>query len=420
MLRILLITPEVPYPPKQGASLRNFYILKGLAERHEVSLFSASGTKDHLDRSIDSPLDDLCRHVRIEYVPERTDATRLSRLLTLNSPDMAHRFQGESLIKALVDHLDQTQGDINAPSPYDIIQVEGLELAHLIPVIRHHSPASRIVYDAHNAETGLQRRALDTDLAKIKRWPAAAYSFVQVRRLDRYESWACESADTVTAVSDSDAKYLSRYTHGKLPSVVPNCIDIKEYDGSDDSEIEPSDILFMGKMDYRPNVDAVLWFNETIWPLIKEKRPETRWLIVGQKPHSRLDSLKSSPGIEITGFVDQVQPYLAGTKVVILPLRMGSGTRLKLLQALASSKTVVSTTIGAEGFPGIGDGAIVIQDDPGRFADSVLALLDDEHTREDISSKGRTYANTYDWRQVIPKFDAVYDELLTGKDSAAS
>lgn len=416
MYRILLITPEVPYPPKQGASLRNFNILKGLARNHDVSLFSASRTKERVLDDIESPLDDLCRHVHIEYVPERTDASRLSRLLTLNSPDMAHRFQGESLIKALVDHIDQAQEDNDAVSPYDIVQIEGLELAHLIPVIRHHSPTTRIVYDAHNAETGLQRRALETDLAKFKRWPAAAYSFVQVRRLDRYESWACESADIVTAVSDSDAKYLSRYTHGKLPSVVPNCIDVKEYERSPDTESEPSDILFLGKMDYRPNVDAVLWFYDSIWPLIKEKRPDARWLVVGQKPHSRLTPLKSSPGVVITGYVDQVQPYLAGTKVVILPLRMGSGTRLKLLQALASSRAVVSTTIGAEGFPGIGNDAIIIQDEPERFADSVLTLLDDERSRELIGSIGLAYAEKYDWRQVIPKFDAVYDELLNDSD----
>ncbi len=344
-------------------------------------------------------------------VPERTQTTRFSRLLSLNTPDIAHRFQDEALFRAFIDHLEDVKSNEQNLDPYDVIQIEGLEMAHLIPVIRRYSPTSRIVYDAHNAETELQRRALDTDLASVSRWPAAAYSFLQVRRLDRYESWACESADAITAVSSSDARQLSRYVHGESLTVVPNCIDVEEYVDLSSRGKEDFDILYTGKMDYRPNVDAVLWFADEIWPRILEKRPDTSWAIVGQKPHSRLAQLGSNPGVTVTGYVDYVQPYLAGAKVVILPLRMGSGTRLKLLEALASSKAVVSTAQGAEGFPDIGDEAIVIEDNPERFADSVLSFLESKKQREEIGSKGRQYAQQYEWRRIIPLFDDVYDAL---------
>jgi len=411
VLRILLITPEIPYPPRQGASLRNFYIVKGLALHHEVSLFSASSTGVVPDESEKSPLDRLCRQIRVVQVPERTQTTRFSRLLSLNTPDIAHRFQDEALFQALIDHLDEVNSEEQNLDPYDVIQIEGLEMAHLIPIIRRYSPATKIVYDAHNAETELQRRALNTDLASVSRWPAAVYSFLQVRRLERYEAWACESADAITAVSSSDARQLSRYVHGKSLTVVPNCIDVEEYVDLSSKGKEDFDILFTGKMDYRPNVDAVLWFADEIWPRILEKRPDTSWAIVGQKPHSRLAQIGSEPGITVTGYVDHVQPYLAGANVIVLPLRMGSGTRLKLLEALASAKAVVSTTQGAEGFPNIGDEAIVIEDDPERFADSVLYFLESKQKRDEIGSKGRQYAQQYHWRRIIPLFEDVYGAL---------
>jgi glycosyltransferase involved in cell wall biosynthesis len=408
--KILLITPEVPYPPEQGASIRNFFILKGLARNHQVSLFSASRLSGETMDLAGSPLSELCDSIRIAHVPERDQRSRLARLLTLNTPDLAGRFQGEGLIRSLVQHLNEVK---ETEDRYNIVQIEGLELAHLIPVIRYHFPSARVLYDAHNAETELQRRALDTDLANPKRWPAALYSFVQVRRLDHYESWTCESADRVTTVSDGDAKHLARYLGGAQPAVIPNCIDFDSYQELSSQEAVASDILFMGKMDYRPNVDAVLWFAEKIWPLLLEKDSDLQWFIVGQKPHLRLEALKSSPGITITGYVGSVLPYLQGAKLMVLPLRMGSGTRLKLLEALASSTAVVSTSIGAEGYPGIGEEAVLIRDDPAAFAEAVLDLLRDEEKRGNLGRRGREYAAQYDWRKVIPGFDAVYQELLS-------
>ena len=420
MQRILVITPEYPYPPEQGASLRNFYILLGLAGRYDVTLLSA--TKDEkLGLAVDdSPLTDACQTIRVVHVPDRSPAKRLSRLLTRRSPDMAHRFQDSAFEETLIEVLSDKSGGLVDPRQFDIAQIEGIELAQAMPIIRRCSQETRIVYDAHNAETDLQRSAFHTDLASVSRWPGAAYSYVQTRRLDRYEAWACQTADDVTAVSYSDADCLSKYRQGQPPTVIPNCIDLRDYEASPTSSTKSFDILFTGKMDYRPNVDAVLWFADEIWPRILEKRPETSWAIVGQKPHSRLEGLRTSPGITITGYVDRVQPYLAGAGVVVLPLRMGSGTRLKLLEALASSKPVVSTTLGAEGYPGVGEAGVTIVNDPEQFASSVLSLLNNRARRQELGTTGRAFAHNYDWRRVIPMFDGVYDALLMKGKSKAS
>lgn len=419
MHRILILTPELPYPPEQGASLRNLYILMGLARRHDVSLFSASRTSGEVGVKDDSPLNELCRTIHVIHAPERSRSSRMLRLFARKTPDIAHQFQDVAYENALVKNLRSGGRGDEAPAHYDFVQIEGLELAHAIPIIRRHSPMTRIVYDAHNAETELQRRALRTDLSSLRRWPAAAYSHIQARRLNRYEAWACQSADWVTTVSESDAKYLSKYNNAQSISVIPNCIDVENYDESAETYVKEYDLLYTGKMDYRPNVDAVLWFANEIWPRIVDKRPATTWGIVGQKPHTRLEWLRSSPGVTVTGYVERVQPYLAGAKVVVLPLRMGSGTRLKLLEALASSKAVVSTTLGAEGFPGIGSESIVIEDEPERFANSVLSLLDNQNKRTHLGSAGRRYAEQYDWRRIIPLFEDVYDALHKGGQSGA-
>ncbi len=416
MYRILVLTPELPYPPEQGASLRNLYILKGLARRYDVSLFSASSSAGESGGQDESLLNEVCRSVRVVTIPVRSRAGRVSRLISGRTPDIAHRFQNTLYEDALLELLQNGEHGDEAPLRYDAVQIEGLELAHAIPIIRQHSPATRILFDAHNAETELQRSALRTDLASLRRWPAAAYSFVQTRRLNRYEAWACQSADWVTTVSESDAKYISRYIQTRSLSVIPNCIDLEDYTEINQYGVEVFDLLFTGKMDYRPNVDAVLWFASEIWPRILEKRPETTWAIVGKNPHSRLGWLRSSPGVTVTGYVERVQPYLAGAKVVVLPLRMGSGTRLKLLEALASSKAVVSTALGAEGYPGIGAEAIVIEDDPDRFAKSVLSLLDHQDQRDQLGFTGRRYAEGYDWRRIIPLFEDVYDTLLSKRE----
>ncbi|MGB3714900.1 MAG: glycosyltransferase [Candidatus Promineifilaceae bacterium] len=412
MHRILLLTPELPYPPEQGASLRNLYILQGLARCYDVSLLSASSSEGVREGLDESPLHEVCPDVRVVYVPLRSRTRRMSKLFSERTPDIANRFQNALYENALSEFLLNGGHGDEVPGRFDAVQIEGLELAHAIRIIRKHSPTTRILFDAHNAETELQRRALHTDLSSMRRWPAAAYSYIQTHRLNRYEAWACQSADWVTSVSESDAKYLSRYIPTQSLSVIPNCIDVEEYNESKNSGVETFDLLFTGKMDYRPNIDAVLWFAREIWPIILEKRPETTWAIVGKNPHSRLERLRSSPGVTVTGYVDRVQPYLAGAKVVVLPLRMGSGTRLKLLEALASSKAVVSTAQGAEGFPGIGAEAIEIEDEPEQFASSVLSLLDHQDKRDQLGTTGRRYAEDYDWRRIIPLFEDVYKTLL--------
>ena len=164
-------------------------------------------------------------------------------------------------------------------------------------------------------------------------------------------------------------------------------------------------------MDYRPNVDAVLWFADAVWPGIRAQKPEATFAIVGQKPHARLERLRDVPGITLTGWVDSVRPYLLGAGVFIMPFRIGSGTRLKLIEAMAVGKAIVSTSIGAEGFA-VRDGhALLLADTAAEMGTAVLHLLAHPAERERLGQNARQFAQQYDWRQVIPRFDELYRQL---------
>ena len=405
MARILLLTPQLPYPPQQGTSLRNFHLLRALAERHSVTLLSFA----ERDRTADTTrLAELARVLPPVAVPERTTGQRLRGLLTSRAPDMARRLYSEAFAAALTGALRD--------EVFNAVQIEGIELAWTMPLIREAAPRTRIVLDCHNAETELQRRALQGDRPQPRRWPAAAYSAAQVGRLARFERQALRAADAIIAVSDEDRQQLMALAEPTAPiAVIPNVVAVDDYQWAGPVPDEARfDLVFTGKMDYRPNVDGVLWFAEAIWPLVRQARPATTWAIVGQRPHPRLAALASQTGITLTGRVEQVQPYLVGAGVYVLPLRIGSGTRLKLIEAMAASCAVISTTIGAEGFALESGREAIVADTPEAFATAVLALLDDPARRVALGKRARAFAAQYDWRRVGPLLDGVYDELATG------
>jgi glycosyltransferase involved in cell wall biosynthesis len=435
MTNLLILTPQLPYPPHQGTSLRNFHIIRGLAARYDITLLSFLEDNQTADPEANEPLFSLCQHIVTTPVPPRTKGKRLQQMGTTRLPDMAHRLYSPDFEVKLRQLLAEKQ--------FDIVQVEGIELARYISTVRQLSPASKLVFDDHNAEAELQRRNMETDAAMPKRWPAAAYSWVQVGRLQMFEAWACAEADWVTAVSEADVAHLKNLLQRKgakaqrktksavtksvkyvksvddsiFITAIPNCIDVTQYAlPEDNSSLIPHlssfDLVFSGKMDYRPNIDAVLWFADAVWPKILAQRPLATWAIVGQKPHARLERLRDVDGITVTGWVDSVQPYLAGAGVYIMPFRVGSGTRLKLIEAMAAGLAIVSTRIGAEGFPVANGREIVLADTEDEMVTAVLHLLDNPAERAQIGQQAVQFAQNYDWRVVIPQFEAIYTRLL--------
>ena len=402
--RILFLTPQLPYPPEQGRSIRNCNLIAHVAQHHDVSLLSFGQGSP----SAWGPLAQCCRILRIVPPPSRSTSDRIFTLLTTPDPDMAHRLWSSAFGAALRDSLKD--------DGYDIVQIEGIELApyaEMIPQVLGEG-AVTIVFDDHNAEYVLQRRAYETDLRHPGRWPAALYSLIQWRRLARFERQVCRQADVVLAASEADAEALRALVPGLRPVVVPNGVDTARYHPGlpDALPLKHPAIVFTGKMDFRPNIDAMLWFHRRVWPLIRAGVPQATLYVVGKSPHRRLAPLFADPGVMVTGYVPDILPYFGGADVYIVPLRVGGGTRLKVLEAMAAGLPLVSTTLGAEGITLVPGKDALLADTPEDFAEAVVSLSGDPLRRQRLGDSARALVlEHYDWRHIVPRLERVYATL---------
>jgi polysaccharide biosynthesis protein PslH len=407
-LNLLFLTPQLPFPPRQGTAIRNWGLIKHLAQRHAVSLLS------FVEPDQPPPTAELqaaCRQVVTVPVPRRNRTARVRTLLS-SQPDLARRLWSTEFSAALADLVRS--------HTFDFIHVEGLELAPYLAELAHSRPphggsppagGARLLYDAHNAEFLIQRRAFLNDWRLPARWPAALYSSLQTPRLKKFEADTCRAAHRVTCVSAEDAAALCQLVPGLQPVIVPNGIDFDSYQAAAaPPELQAALVLaFTGKMDYRPNIDAAVWFIEAIWPRVRTVWPAAQFFVVGQKPPERLCKLHGQNGVVVTGAVEDPRPYIAAAAVYVAPLRMGGGTRFKLLEAMALGRPIVSTTLGAEGFAVQSGRELLLADTPAEFAAAVLKLLEAPAAGQTLAQAGRAFAHAgYDWSTIIPKLEAAY------------
>lgn len=275
------------------------------------------------------------------------------------------------------------------------------------------------MFGDQNAEYLLQKRAFETDIRQPRYWGAAFYSLLQWWKLLRYEAKVCRTFDRVIAVSEADREALNRLVPGLEAKVVPNGVDVDFYvnftpEGPPMPGWSPHALVFTGKMDFRPNVDAALWFAREILPRVREKFPEARFYVVGRNPHPRLKAIMGREDVVVTGYVEDVRPYLAFASVFVVPVRMGGGTRLKILEAMAMKKAVVSTTIGAEGYPFKHGLHLLLADEPEAFAGAICHLLSSEAERTGLGEEAFKLVNErYRWEHIIKALKDTYEEILS-------
>jgi glycosyltransferase involved in cell wall biosynthesis len=402
-MRILMLTPSLPYPPHQGGALRNYGILHGLhAEGHQTTLLSFNGNHQP------TPLDTLCTRVETVPAPVRTQAQRIRDMIVSSQPDLTRRLASSAFRQRLIEIL--------GAETFDLVQFEGLEMAGYLPDVRQHQPSAKLCYDAHNAEYRLQENIFEVDRSDPRRWPAAAYSFIQARRIKQVEREICQLADCVLAVSEEDAASLLPFRSDNRVAVIPNGIFSGGYNGSlEQLDLGPHALVFTGKMDYRPNVDAMLWFAAEVLPLIKMQLPDVRLYIVGQKPHRRLEALRDNEHIALTGWVADVAPFLHAAAVYVAPLRMGSGTRLKILEAMAAGCAITATPLAAAGLPDEARSALVIAETAAQMSEAITDLLQNQEQRAKLGSMAKAVVyKHYDWSVLIPRMLAAYRELGLG------
>lgn len=410
-MQLLFLTPQLPHPPRQGTTIRNFNLIRELARTHTIDLLTFLAPGEELTH--DNVLHDLCRNVAAVEQPVRSLAQRGRDTVLRLAPDMGLRLASPAMHALAEAWTRRTR--------YDVVQAEGIEMAQYglrVAGRAHGAGAPALVFDDHNCEYLLQQRNAFTDLRQPRRWVAAAYSLVQWQKLRRYERAILDAAAATVAVSPADRAALLALAPSAQIGVISNGIDLSLYrPAADQSPATPPTLVFTGKMDYRPNVDAVLWFARQVLPLVTRQMPDARFQIVGMNPHPRLDELRSRPGVEITGAVTDTRPYIHACAAYVIPMRIGGGTRFKALEAMACGVPIVSTTLGVEGIPVRNGEELFLADEPEAFARQVLRLLGDlrlgGELRRHIGLAARAFVEQhYGWERIVPQLNLVYEQVV--------
>ncbi len=411
-MRLLFVTPQAPWPPAQGTTLRNFHLLKAAASQHVVDLLTFG---EHTPPELSV----LCRAVHVVPQPLRSSVARL-RDLAFGHADMERRLWSPSFAARLEQLLHS--------GSYDAVQLEGFEVAAYLlgpaALRREARDDSRrlpfLIFDDHNAEYRLQQSAARIDATDPRKWPRAAYSLVQARRLRRREALYVCAADLSIAVSREDASALTQIAPGVTPLVVPNGVDCASFPPPAPSTTPT--IFFAGKLDYRPNVDACEWLVKHILPLVQPHVPHLKVILAGRDPSSAVRHL-AGPAVEVTGALDDVALASLRSRawVYAVPMRMGSGVRFKTLEAMAARIPVVSTPLGASGSGAIDGRHALLADDAGSFAAALVRALTEPDLRRSLTAAARALAEReHDWSHITPRLLAAFRHLARPRATSVS
>jgi glycosyltransferase involved in cell wall biosynthesis len=401
-MRILFVTPFLPSPPRFGGQRRLDGLMRSLAKRHDISLISFTATDEFKQPALEATRE-YCQEVvtfpDMEFVERRS-----KRLLQARSLVSTHSFE-HLLVARRVDFLARLQQLIDSER-FDIVQVEFVQMAALkfrLPRRRR----MRTLLDEHNIEFDIVKRTASGQVSPMRR----LYSAFDWRKLKREEVNAWRWFDGVSVTSQRDAAILSELEPRTKVSVVPNGVDIELFRPAS-RQPDKDSLLFFGAMNYYPNHDGLTYFVEQIFPLILAKRPNTKLWVVGPAPPA-VKKLQSA-NIEVTDFVDAVEPYIDAASAVIVPLRLGGGTRLKIVEAMSKAKPIISTRVGAEGIDVVDGQSALLADDPQSFAAHVESVLADPALAQSLGNAARKLAeDRYSWPALVSGLERFYEQLLT-------
>jgi glycosyltransferase involved in cell wall biosynthesis len=395
-MKLLWVKADFLHPTTKGGQIRTLETLKRLHQRHEVHYVALdhAGQPEGLSRSVEY----CTRAYPIpHFVPEKTSVAFAGQLvegLFSKLPVAVSRYRSADM-RRKIEELTRRE-------KFDSIVCDFLFPAQNIPDL------GRCVLFQHNVEATIWKRHVE----HASNLPKRFYFELQAKRMFAYEGEVCRRVKNVIAVSENDADAMRAGYGVQRVDAVPTGVDLEFF--ARPSKPEPAaDLVFLGSMDWMPNIDGMEWFVAEVLPLIRKRRPESTLAIVGRKPVAAIEELaRRDSRIRVTGTVPDVRPYLWGSAASIVPLRIGGGTRLKIYEAMAARIPVVSTAVGAEGLDVQEGETIFIADQPESFAERCLALLEEPPLRCRVASAAwDMIAERYSWEVVSQKFE----ELLVSR-----
>ena len=386
----------IPYPPTDGGRIRVMNLLKQIAKKNDVTLLALE--TEPTDREGVAYLDRLGVEVELVPHPPRMPPLRLRtgiRALLKGKPITVARYD--------LPAFRQKLHSVLAERSFDLVHYEMLHAAQY--VVETDIPS---VLSQQNVDSHIWGRLCEQTQHPIRK----LLFWWQKRSFSRYERTMSPKFNVVTCVSEIDRDLLQGACPDQPIEVIPNGVDTVLYQPDPDAE-EPATLIYTGSMDWYPNEDAVIYFAEKILPKIQAEHPYVQFYIVGKSPTERVEQLAQQQGVIVTGRVDEIKPYIGRATVYVVPLRIGGGTRLKILEAAAMGKAVVSTQVGAEGLHLVDGEAIFIADNPSRFADAVNRLIADPALRRQIGEASRQHVEAeYDWQRIGERLHRLYESVV--------
>jgi polysaccharide biosynthesis protein PslH len=390
---VLMLTPYLPYPPVSGGRMRTYNLIRHLQADYDITLV-CFGRPEEIAFDI-APLRKLCDVTVVERDP--SPSTLQAALLSLTSPvPVTMRLYGTDAMKQAVAHLLQTR-------PPAVVHVESFYMLQNLP--------DDLAIPVLLSEPAIEYRAWARHARVAQPWFTRPGVALEALKMRLWEPRAWAKAGNVGAMSELDAAIIRRATPGVNVVLTPNGVDVDYFHINPDAPRDNCTAVYMGDYKYFPNSDAVLYFAESILPLIKARRPDFRLVLLGKDPTPEIAAL-AGESVIVAGLVDDTRPYLQGSAVFICPLRSGSGTRFKLMEALACGCPVVSTSLGCEGLGAVDGQHMLIRDEPNAFADAVLDLLESPQRGAEIGQAGRTWvAEHHAWSQSAALVREAYQRI---------
>ena len=410
-MNVLFLSQIVPYPPHGGVLQRGYNVLRELGRRGRIHLL-AFVHPDVLPTA--QAREDSRRHLlefcaTVEFFdlwPKTSRAhfgAALAAALCSDQPFSVIAHRSEAFRKRVDDHIRE--------SGVDVIHVDTIALAPFVPA----GTSLPTVLTHHNIESMLMARRASVEPRPAAKW----YLKREAAKLRAYEAAVSPAFDVNVLMSAQDEALLLEMAPGLRTAVVPNGVDVDYF--TPDRCAETPALIYTGGMNMFANRDAVLYFLTSIWPHITKETPDVRFYAVGQDPPRELAALAAADSrIEVTGFVDDIRPLVRKAAVYVVPLRVGGGTRLKVLDAMASGKAIVSTSIGCEGIDVRGGEHLLIADSPEAFARTTVELLRSPERRAALGEAARRFVvSRYSWRMIVDRLIDTYESTLTAREVPA-
>jgi glycosyltransferase involved in cell wall biosynthesis len=403
-LNVAVLDEELPFPLTSGKRIRTFNLLARLARRHRVTvLCHRNPDPDEAALAADALRDRGIRTVVVDRaVPAKSGPAFYARLAgNLLSP----------LPYSVATHASPALADaaavFAADHPVDVWHCEWTPYAQVLrDALGDGLAAARWTVMAHNVESLIWERYAETEPNPVKRW----YVRRQWAKFERFERWAYSAATVPIAVSDEDADLMRGRFGVRRVDVVDNGVDVDYFTPRRDVDRDPAKLLFLGSLDWRPNLDAASLLLDDIFPKVRAQAPHATLALVGRRPPDWLKAkAAATPGARVFADVPDVRPFLATCGMLVVPLRVGGGSRIKILEALATETPVVSTRVGAEGLRLTPGTDLTVTEDPAGMADAVVAAIrNPDEARETAESGRHRVLARYSWDRLATRLEAVW------------